>query len=92
MDLKYLEYLNKNSEKIQIQVPAELYDYVEFLKEDLKDSYSLYELISFSLYQDKDAWRDLDFQLFRDDILRFFFDEESILRERQNYDNNTNRN
>lgn len=91
MDLKYLEYLNKNSEKIQIQVPADLYDYVEFLKEDLKDSYSLYELISFSLYQDKDAWRDLDFQLFRDDILRFFFDEESIKRERQNYDKNTSR-
>ena len=83
METRYLEYFNKQGEKIQIQVPVELYDYVEFLKEDLKESYNLYELISFSLYQDKDAWRDLDFQMFRDDILRFFFDEESIKRERE---------
>ena len=83
METSYLEYFNKQGEKVQVQVPNDLADYVYFLKEDLKESYNLYELISFSLYQDKDAWRDLDFQMFRDDILRFFFDEESIKRERE---------
>lgn len=71
------EYPTEDGIKTTI-IPNDLSDYINYLEEDMAKNDRLYGLISLALYGDYDVWKSLGGELFRDEILRNFYNEEVI--------------
>ena len=73
-----ITFIDVRGNEIKTEVPYKLKEYINILEKDVESTFSLYGLISYSLYGDIDSWRDLGMNLFREEILRHFYDEKDI--------------
>lgn len=83
-----ITFIGKDGIEITTQVSRELKTYIENLEKDAFDAFALYDLISFSLYQDSYVWSTLPDGLFVDEILRNFYNKEGLEKLKQAKENN----
>jgi hypothetical protein len=73
-----IKYPDRDGVERTTEVERDLKNYIKSMETDVHNAYLLYDLISFSLYMDPDAWKYMDKQAFREEILRNFYSEEGI--------------
>jgi hypothetical protein len=72
------DYIGQGGVHKTITVPRDFKVYLKNLEKDAFDAFKLYDLISLALYQDEHAWSTLPDGIFHQEILRHFFNDESL--------------
>jgi hypothetical protein len=73
-----ITYVGQNGEECVAYIPRDLKIYIDNLEKDVFDAFALYDLISLSLYHDEYVWSTLPSGAFHEDILRNFFNGDTI--------------